>query len=94
MSIDPLLPYDGQATPSQIHGYQAKVGSAQYATTISRPDGAKATAKAAEFLMNPGPKYIDAIDRIIQYLYETREYGVIVLRFISLTTLSFPDTIC
>ncbi|KAJ6047199.1 uncharacterized protein N7446_012033 [Penicillium canescens] len=80
MSTEPLLPYDGVATPSQIHGYQAKVGSAQYATTVSRPDAAKATAKAAEFLMNPGPKHIDAIDRIIQYLYKTRfwaiEYGV------------------
>ncbi|KAI2732946.1 hypothetical protein CBS147339_9998 [Penicillium roqueforti] len=80
MSIEPLEPFDGVATPSQIHGYQAKVGSAQYATTISRPDAAKATGKAAEFLLNPGPKHIDAIDRVIQYLYQTRfwaiEYGI------------------
>ena len=80
MSNEPLLPYDGIASPGQIHGFQAKVGSAQYATTTLRPDAAKATAKAAEFLMNPGPKHIDAIDRIIQYLYQTRfwaiEYGL------------------
>ncbi|KAG0160097.1 hypothetical protein PDIDSM_7624 [Penicillium digitatum] len=63
-------------TTRKIHGYQAKVGSAQYATTISRPDAAKATSKVAEFLTNPGPKHMDAIDRIIQYLYETRYWAI------------------
>ncbi|KAL2695503.1 hypothetical protein AAEP93_000288 [Penicillium crustosum] len=80
LSIEPLVPYDGVASPQQIHGFQAKVGSAQYATTITRVDAAKATSKVAEFLTNPGPKHIDAVDRIIQYLYETRfwaiEYGI------------------
>ncbi|KGO52525.1 hypothetical protein PEX2_081360 [Penicillium expansum] len=80
LGIEPLVPYDGVATPSQIHGFQAKVGSAQYTTTITRPDAAKATSKVAEFLTNPGPKHINAVDRIIQYLYETRfwaiEYGI------------------
>lgn len=76
LGVEPLVPYDGVATPSQIHGYQAKVGSAQYATTISRPDAAKATSKVAEFLTNPGPKHMDAIDRIIQYLYETRYWAI------------------
>lgn len=72
LSIKPLLPFDGVATASQIHGFQAKVGSAQYATTITRPDAAKATSKLAGFLLNPGPKHLDAIDRVIQYLYQTR----------------------
>ncbi|KAI1829116.1 hypothetical protein DTO027I6_9863 [Penicillium roqueforti] len=76
LSIEPLLPFDGVATASQIHGFQAKVGSAQYATTISRPDAAKATSKLAEFLLNPGPKHLDAIDRVIQYLYQTRYYAI------------------
>ncbi|OQE59396.1 hypothetical protein PENNAL_c0325G00318, partial [Penicillium nalgiovense] len=76
LSIEPLLPFDGIATASQIHGFQAKVGSAQYATTITRPDAAKATSKLAEFLLNPGPKHLDAIDRVIQYLYQTRYYAI------------------
>ncbi|KAG0158330.1 hypothetical protein PDIDSM_5843 [Penicillium digitatum] len=80
LGVEPLVPYDGVATPSQIHGYQAKVGSAQYATTISRPDAAKATSKVAEFLTNPGPKHMDAIDRIIQYLYETRYWAIEYVR--------------
>ncbi|KAG0158419.1 hypothetical protein PDIDSM_5933 [Penicillium digitatum] len=48
LGVEPLVPYDGVATPSQIHGYQAKVGSA----------------------------HMDAIDRIIQYLYETRYWAI------------------
>ena len=76
LSIEPLLPFGGVATASQIHGFQAKVGSAQYATTITRPDAAKATSKLAEFLLNPGPKHLDAIDRVIQYLYQTRYYAI------------------
>jgi hypothetical protein len=52
---------------------------ALYRATTTRLDVAKATAKQAEFLMNPGPRHIDAIDRVIQYLYQTRfftiEYG-------------------
>jgi ribonuclease HI len=79
MTTEPLLPFEGQATESQINGYQAKVGSALYSATTTRPDVAKATAKTAEFLMNPGPRHIDAIDRVIQYLHQTRflaiEYG-------------------
>ncbi|OQD80422.1 hypothetical protein PENSOL_c260G09727, partial [Penicillium solitum] len=75
-ATEQLIPYDGVASPSQIHGFQAKVGSAQYATTITRPDAAKATAKLAEFLTNPGPKHIDAIDRVIHYLYETRYWAI------------------
>ncbi|KAG0160465.1 hypothetical protein PDIDSM_7994 [Penicillium digitatum] len=63
LGVEPLVPYDGVATPSQIHGYQAKVGSAH-----------------AEFLTNPGPKHMDAIDRIIQYLYETRYWAIEYVR--------------
>ncbi|KAG0155339.1 hypothetical protein PDIDSM_914 [Penicillium digitatum] len=57
LGVEPLVPYDGVATPSQIHGYQAKVGSAQI------PDESR-------------PKHMDAIDRIIQYLYETRYWAI------------------
>lgn len=71
-----LKPFDGQATPQQIHEYQEKVGSAQYATTITRPDSAKATATLAQFLTNPGPQHLDAINRVISYLYNTRTSAI------------------
>jgi hypothetical protein len=48
------------------------VGLAGYATTITRVDAAKATAKLAQFLMNLGPQHQQAIDRVIYYLYSTR----------------------
>jgi hypothetical protein len=79
MPVQDLLPFDGKATPESIHFYQEKVGSAQYATTITRPDAARATAKLSEFLTNPGPRHHEAIDRVIVYLYHTRflalQYG-------------------
>jgi hypothetical protein len=79
LPVGDLLPFDGKATPESIHFYQEKVGSAQYATTITRPDAARATAKLSEFLTNPGPRHHEAIDRVIVYLYHTRflalQYG-------------------
>ncbi|KAJ9481139.1 hypothetical protein VN97_g12361 [Penicillium thymicola] len=66
-----LKPYAGQATKEQIHEYQEKVGSTQYATTITRPDAAKATSTLAQFLTNPGPENLEVINRVISYLYHT-----------------------
>ncbi|KAJ5286461.1 hypothetical protein N7497_000158 [Penicillium chrysogenum] len=40
------------------------------------PDAAKATSKLAGFFLNPGPKHLDAIDRVIQFLYQTRYYAL------------------
>ena len=79
LPVEDLKPYEGTASPEQIKVYQQKVGSAQYASIITRPDVAKATAKLAQFLVNPGPQHQHAIDRVICYLYTTRfraiEYG-------------------
>lgn len=74
-----LLPYSGNARPQDIDIFARKIGSAQYATTITRTDAAKATAKLAQFMTNPGPQHLQAIDRVIVYLYHTRflaiQYG-------------------
>jgi hypothetical protein len=72
LPVDELRKYEGVATPRETHLYQQKVGSAGYATTITRVDAAKATAKLAQFLMNPGPQHQQAVDRVICYLYSTR----------------------
>lgn len=42
-----------------------------YCTTATRPDAAFATAKLAQFLTNPGPEHLRAIDRVICYLLTT-----------------------
>ena len=81
LPVEDLKPFGGIATPQEIHLYQQKVGSTQYSTTTTRVDAAKATAKLAQFLTNPGPEHCHAIDRVICYLYTTRylalEYGTL-----------------
>lgn len=76
LPVEDLQPYSGKATAREIHLYQQKVGSACYATTITRVDAAKATAKLAQFLTNPGPQHHHAIDRVICYLYSTRYLAI------------------
>lgn len=73
---DSLKPYDGTPRREYIEEFSTKLGSAQYATTITRVDAAKATARLAQFLTNPGPQHIDAIDRVITYLYHTRFWAI------------------
>ena len=54
--------YDAKATLQQIHVYQAKVGSLQFAASVTRPDLARSASKLAEFLTNPGPQHLAAVD--------------------------------
>ena len=65
-----------QATDQQIHLYQALVGSIGYAVINTRPDSARANNKLAEFLTNPSPEHIEAAQRIIRYLYDTRYLAI------------------
>ena len=64
--------FNGQATSSQIHVYQQKVGSLQFAAKNMRPDIAFAASKLSEFMINPAPEHMDVADRSIKYLYWTR----------------------
>ena len=73
---DTLSKYEGKASAQDIHLYQQKVGSIQYATTITRPDAARASSKLAEHLLNPSPAHMDAADRVISYLYGTRTLAI------------------
>ena len=52
------------------------MGSVGYATTITRLDAVKATARLAQFLTNLGPQYYEAVDRVISYLYTTRNLAI------------------
>jgi hypothetical protein len=52
--------------------YQQKVGSVIYASIITRPDVAFIAAKLSEFMQNPSSTHMQAIDRVILYLYKTR----------------------
>src|SRR5438270_11049626 len=76
MSTDPLTPNTQQASPQQIHAYQGKTGSINYATTQTRPDAARAASNLAEFLTNPSQQHQDAADQTISYLNATRYYAI------------------
>jgi hypothetical protein len=80
MMLEELKQFDGTAQQGSIDIFAQKIGSAQYSTTITRVDAAKATAKLAQFMKNPGPIHLQAIDRVITYLYHSRhlaiEYGI------------------
>jgi hypothetical protein len=76
VSIANLKPFNGTATDEQKHEFSAKVGSAQYATTITRPDAAKATSHLAQFLSNPSQDHINGVNQVIVYLYHTRTRAI------------------
>ena len=62
--------------------YQQKLGSMLYAATATRPDIAFAVSRLAQFNHDLKQEYHRAADRVIQYLYGTRNraicYGDIV----------------
>jgi len=73
---EPLVPYESTATPQEIHAFQQRVGSLNFATTVTRPDAAKASSILAEFMHNPSPKHMDAADHALLYLYGTKSLAI------------------
>ncbi|XP_045036775.1 secreted RxLR effector protein 161-like [Daphnia magna] len=57
--------------------YQSAVGALLYFSTTTRTDIAYAVSKVARFNQNPGVQHWIAVKRIIRYLAETRDYGLI-----------------
>lgn len=52
------------------------IGSALYASIITRPDNAKAVSDLARYLKNPSPAHIEAAEWNISYLSGTRRYAI------------------
>ena len=76
MPVEHLTPNENQVTPQQIHAYQWKVGSINYAATITRPDIARAASNLSEFMQNPSPHHQEVADQVIAYLNGTRSYAI------------------
>ena len=76
LKLDQLVDYDGVATKSRIHAYQQRIGSLTFAATTTRPDIAFATAKLAQYLTNPSPLYLAAANRLLSYLYYTKQLAI------------------
>ncbi|TPX13082.1 uncharacterized protein E0L32_006508 [Thyridium curvatum] len=77
MSVEEIMKPDEQATSSEIHIYQQKVGSLIYLSITTRPDIAKAVTSLARFLTNPPPKAMKEVDRVIRYLLRTKDLGIL-----------------
>ncbi len=71
-----LEPFDGQATVQEIHAYQQRVGSLNYSAVITRPDISFAAGKLARYNTNPGPKHLQAADRVLEYLAGTKHLAL------------------
>ena len=65
-------PFEGKATSEQVHIYQQRVGSANFAATVTRPDIAKAVSKLSEHLQNPSPQHLAASQQLLEYLAGTK----------------------
>jgi hypothetical protein len=91
--------YDGQASKASIKLYQQKVGSVIYVAIITRPDVAFIAAKLSEFMQNPSPEHMQAINRVILYLYRTRFLAICYKRkefeaaLLAASDASFADNV-
>jgi hypothetical protein len=67
---------DRKASAEEIVGYAARVGSANFAAIVTRPDIAKSLSTLAEYQINPGPNHLRAADHCLQYLLQTKRLCV------------------
>ena len=93
-----LAPYEGKASQLDIQEYGQRVGSINYAATMTRPDVSFAAQKLAEFLLNPSPSHIAAANRVVAYLQGTctkgPEYGpTIQNHFEAASDASYADDV-
>jgi hypothetical protein len=78
LAVDDLTQYirDSPASPETILAFQQREGSALYPACLTRPDVARATAHLAEFSSNPDEAHMNAIDRVISYLENTKTLAI------------------
>ena len=62
--------------PDSKFRYLSAIGSLLYISGCTRPDIAAATGMLARHGATPGEKHVKAVKRLIQYVYNTRKYGI------------------
>lgn len=67
---------DEDSDPQRTHAFQSRIGSLNFAAVVTRPDIAFATSKLAQNLKNPSAAHIAVANRVIAYLYATRNYAI------------------
>jgi hypothetical protein len=76
MSSIKLEPQTGLATPAEINKYQRKVSSLLFAAVTTRLDIAFATSRLARYMLNLGPAYHAAANRVLLYLISTQNLAL------------------
>ena len=62
--------------PKEKFNYLSAIGSLLYLSGCTRPDIAAATGILARHGATPGAVHVKAVKRLIQYVYNTRKYGI------------------
>ncbi|KAI0993345.1 hypothetical protein K3495_g14839 [Podosphaera aphanis] len=98
--MSPLAPdYDmspnlgPKLTADLIQNFQRKVGSVIYAAICTRPDIALAVSMCTNHLINPAIRHIHAITHILQYLVNTKHYGILYDSSLTKNTESSPEVL-
>lgn len=76
-SYIPMRKNEETATLQQIHAYQQRVGSINFAAVTTRPDVSFAASKLSEFLTNPSSHHLDQAGRVLRYLAHTKNYAIV-----------------
>ena len=62
--------------PKEKFNYLSAIGSLLYLSGCTRPDISAATGILARHGATPGAVHVKAVKRLIQYVYNTRKYGI------------------
>ncbi|OAA34885.1 polyprotein [Cordyceps fumosorosea ARSEF 2679] len=76
MSLEELRKSETQASKQSTEKFQQKVGSTLFIAISTRPDIAFAVSRLARHNLNPSEEHHKAANRVIQYLYATRSFGL------------------
>lgn len=66
--------------PATEFDYMSAVGGLLYISMTTRPDISYATCVLSRFMSCPGVEHVKAAKRVIQYLYRTKNYGLVYSR--------------
>ena len=77
LPLEELTKNNSMATAQEIHSYQQRVGSLNFAAVITRPDVAQAASKLSELLTNPSKHHMDCVNRTLKYLAHTKHLAIL-----------------
>ncbi|EKG09075.1 Reverse transcriptase RNA-dependent DNA polymerase, partial [Macrophomina phaseolina MS6] len=74
---EPLTPNeDSHATPQNVHTFQSKMGSVQFAAISTRADIAFAASALSAYLTNPSHRHLALAQRLLEYLGGTKKLAL------------------